>query len=461
MALAGCSPARPAGPSASPVGGSPADASATPVTVSPAASTGSAGLPAVTGGVRALWQGAPWVYLTFAGRDLLGADGDRLRVHAVSAATGAPLWTAAMPTSAPDILGLLPAGNVVIVAAGNPTGDPAGGFFVSEYVALSLATGRRLWAAPLAGRMGSPPAAVSGKYLLTGDRSGAATARIAATGAVVWHDARPASCGPTPTQTPDNAGLGLAADGPLLAASFECGPRIIVQRLDPATGKPSWTWRSPSVGANVGEYMAVTNAALQGGVVVVTGGIGAPPGAQRFLRRWPHFSSPPAFGPNDAESTILALSAANGHPRWSELGAQQVTVATTGGAVCEVADVGVECRDDTTGAPAMPILLTGRKAMSIPPYFDDGFAGISDGLVAVTMPARSGVTLRVQRARGGAVVAQVHLAIGARAHDGALYDVFAIGAGQLTSSAILVLVRRIDLPGYPALALKVPLPAAA
>jgi len=277
MALAGCGPARPTAPSA------------TPASVGAAASPGSAGLPAVTGGVRALWQGAPWVYLTFAGRDLLGADGDQLHVHAISAATGAPLWTATMPKSAPDVLGLLPAGNVVVVAAGHPTGYPAGGFFVSEYVGLSLATGKRLWTAPEGGRITSPPAAVSGKYLLTGDPSGAVTARIAATGAVVWRDARPAACGPAPSQQPDNAGLGLAADGPLLTASFECGPRIIVQRLDPASGVPTWTWRSPSVGANVGLYMAVTSAALQGGVVLVTGAIGAPPAAQRFLRRWPHF----------------------------------------------------------------------------------------------------------------------------------------------------------------------------
>jgi len=58
-------------------------------------------------------------------------------------------------------------------------------------------------------------------------------------------------------------------------------------------------------------------------------------------------------------------------------------------------------------------------------------------------------------------VAQVRLAIGATAYNGAKYDVFAIGAGPLGSTAILVLVRRIDLPGFPVLALEVPLPAAA
>jgi hypothetical protein len=72
-----------------------------------------------------------------------------------------------------------------------------------------------------------------------------------------------------------------------------------------------------------------------------------------------------------------------------------------------------------------------------------------------------GVTLRVQSVRDGAVVAQVRLAIGATAYNGAKYDVFAIGAGPFSSTAIVVLVRRIDLPGDPAPALEVPLKAAA
>jgi outer membrane protein assembly factor BamB len=456
-ALAGCSTPQHAGPTAisRPLAS----------TSSPAAKPGSAGLAAVAHGVSALWQGAPWIDLTFAGPDLLGIDVETNRLHAIRAATGAPLWTATMPKSAPLILGLLPAGNVVVVAAGHNTGPFPIGYIpvVSAYVALDRATGKRLWATTVGGDYQSPPAAVSGKYLLTGDVSGAVTARNVATGAVVWRDPRPAGCGPAPTEEARNAGLGLAADGPLVAASFTCGPRVVVQRLHPATGRPTWTWRSPSVGANVGQYLAVTSAALRGGVVLVTGAIGPPPAAQRFLSRFPHARAwPDVLGPNDAESTILALDAATGHPRWSELGGQLVTVAPTDAAVCEVVDVGAECRDDTTGAASMPILLTGRPQLSSPPYEDDGYAGVSAGLVAVTMPSHSGgVTLRVQRVRGGTVVAQVRLAIGATAYNGAKYDVFAIGAGPLGSTAILVLVRRIDLPGFPVLALQVPLPAAA
>ena len=432
---------------------------------SPGAKSGSTGLPTVTHGVRALWQGAPWSDLTFGGRDLLGIDVATNQVHVVRAATGAQLWTATMPKSAPLILGLLPAGNVVVVAAGHDTGPSPMGYIpiVSAYVALDLATGKRLWETSVGGDYQSPPAAVSGKYLLTGDASGAVTARKVATGAVVWRDARPAGCGPAPTEAAANAGLGLAADGSLVAASFSCRSRIVVQRLNPATGRPAWTWRSPSVGANVGVYLGVTAAAVQGGVVLVSGQIGPPPAAQRWLSRFPHARPwPGVLGPADAESTILALDAATGHPRWSELGGQQVTVAPTDAAVCEVVDVGVECRDDTTGAATMPVLLTGRTQSSTPPYADDGYAGVSGGLVAVTMPASSGgVTLRVQRVHGGTVVAQVHLPVGTTGYNGSKYDVFAIGAGPLGSTAIVVLVRRIDLPGYPVLALEVPLKAVA
>jgi hypothetical protein len=105
-------------------------------------------LPPVTGGgVRALWQGAPWGSLTFDGGTLLGvggAPGGKLaRVHAISAATGKPLWTANMPESLPEVLGLVPAGNVVVVEAGHPDDNSvARKPIATEYVALDIKTGR-------------------------------------------------------------------------------------------------------------------------------------------------------------------------------------------------------------------------------------------------------------------------------------------------------------------------------
>jgi hypothetical protein len=113
MAVTGCASARPdAGSTA-----------AAAVTVGVPAAAGPAKLPAVRGGgVRALWQGAPWNGLTFAGGMVLGVRGNQ--VDAIRAATGAPAWTAALPATLSAALGLVPAGNVVIVEAGRPVGQP-------------------------------------------------------------------------------------------------------------------------------------------------------------------------------------------------------------------------------------------------------------------------------------------------------------------------------------------------
>jgi len=71
------------------------------------------------------------------------------------------------------------------------------------------------------------------------------------------------------------------------------------------------------------------------------------------------------------------------------------------------------------------------------------------------VPYRHGVVLRVVRVHGGATVARVRLAIRTSVYDGANYQVFAVAAGRLGNHAILILLRRVDLPGYPVLALEV------
>ena len=444
-ATAGCGLTRP-----------PASASTAPpsVAVTTPAPVAPEKLPEVSGaGVRVLWQGAPWDDLTFAGGTLLGVNGQQ--VEAVSAATGAPLWTATLPASLPVILGLVPGKRVVIVEAGRQVGQAPAAVYpvVSEYVALDLATGAMRWAVPVGGRYQNPPIAVSGRFLLTGDPAGAVTARIAATGRIVWRDRRPAGCGQPPGDGPDNAGLGLAADGPLLAASFDCGSRVIVQRLDPATGTRLWTWRSMAAGDPL---LAVTAAARGGaGMVLIDGQIA--PSAWPFTRRLPHAVAwPPALGPADNVNLIVALDAGDGRPGWSETGGQLEMFAPTAGALCEVVDVGLECRDDATGTPAMRTLVTGKRDGDSPPYIADGFAGVSRGLAAVTVPSRQGgVGLLVVRVRGGATVARGRLAIGAAPRDGSNFQVFAVAAAPFGDRAILVLVRRVDLPGYPVLALEV------
>jgi hypothetical protein len=427
------------------------------VTTPPAAVTGR--LPRATGGARALWQGAPWDGVTFDGGTLLGIDG--AQVDAISAVTGKPAWTAAMPAPFTQILGLVPAGNAVIVEAGGPVGQPPAAVFavVTEYVALDLATGRVRWAVPVGGAYQNPPLAASGRYLLTGDTTGAVVARVIATGAVAWRDPRPAACRQPASAGTDNAGLGLAADGPVAAASFDCGPVVVVRRLDPATGTALWTWQSPAVAAGAVQQLAVAAAASRGAIVLLAGEIAAPPAAREFTAGLPRaYGWPRALDPPDQVSTVLALSAADGRPRWTELGGQLETFTLTDGVVCEVVSPGLECRDDKTGAPTMPTLLTGMQDGDSPPYADDALAGISGGFAAVTVPsaANGTVTLRVVRVRDGATVARVRVAIGATSTDGSDYQVFAVGAGLLPGGAVEVLLRRVDLPGYPLLALEVP-----
>jgi outer membrane protein assembly factor BamB len=427
------------------------------VTTPPRATPGR--LPRATGGARALWQGARWGGVTFDGGTLLGIDGTQ--VDAISAATGEPVWTATMPAALSQVLGLTPAAGVVIVEAGHTIGQAPAAVFavVTEYVALDLATGRQLWALPVGGAYQNPPLAVSGPYLLTGDPTGAVIARVIATGAVAWRDPRPAICRQPPSQGTDNAGLGLAADGPVAAASFDCGPRVVVQRLDPATGTALWTWQSPAVAPGAVQQLALTAAASSGGILLLAGEIASPPAADRFVGRLPRaYAWPSALDPPDQVSTVLALSAAAGRPLWTEVGGQLETFTLTAGAVCEVVSPGLECRDDATGAATMPTLLTGMQDGDSPPYADDGLAGIGGGYAAVTIPSAGGVLLRVVRVRGGATVARVRLAIGSASGGGSDYQVFAVAAAPLRARAIEVLLRRVDLPGYPLLALEVPVP---
>ncbi len=408
-------------------------------------------LPAVSGsGARVLWQGAPWADLTFAGGMLLGVNGQQ--VEAVSATTGTPRWTATIPASLPSILGLVPAGDVVIVEAGHNVGQAPAEVYpvVTEYLALDSATGAMRWAIPVGGHYQSPPIAASGRFLLTGDPSGAVTGRIAATGHVVWRDRRPVGCGSPPSGGLGNAGLGIAADGALATVSIECRARVLVRRLDPATGTPRWTWRSPVASDSA---LSVAAAARDGGLVLVSGQIS--PSARPFARILPGARAwPQALGPADDTDLIVALDAATGHPRWSETGGQLEIFAPTDGALCEVVTVGLQCRDDVTGALTMRTLLTGKDDGDSPPYSADGYAGVVGGLAAVTVPSRHGVALRVVRVHGGATVARVRLAIRTSVYDGANYQVFAVAAGRLGSHAILILLRRVDLPGYPVLALE-------
>jgi outer membrane protein assembly factor BamB len=109
-------------------------------------------------------------------RHVLGFEytGHGVRVKAVSAATGAPAWTMTLPTSLPQGLGLVPAGKVVVVEAGHDDPDSVAEVsVVTEYIAVDLSTGHRLWTAPASAADGEvPPIAAAGDLLLTGDLTG-------------------------------------------------------------------------------------------------------------------------------------------------------------------------------------------------------------------------------------------------------------------------------------------------
>ena len=149
---------------------------------------------------------------------------------------------------------------------------------------------------------------------------------------------------------------------------------------------------------------------------IAQAGIGLQPAAARFTARLPHpYPWPAHLGPADGTSIVLALDAADGHPRWSELGGQQVTFAPAEGAVCELVTAGLECRDDATGAATLPGLVT-RQASGAPPMAD------VSGSVAIVAdkPNRAGeVTLRIVKIRGGATAAQARLVTNVNGYESA------------------------------------------
>ena len=251
----------------------------------PSAAMPAGQIPSVSGHLlRALWQRP-------LGAGLVIDDGLVLSVSflakpagvvAVSAATGSTVWTADMPARL-LAQGLVPGNGVVIVEAGRLIGQAPALVVpgVTEFVALDLRTGRRLWTAGAPGHFENPAIAISGNLVLTAGLSGAVTAREAATGRVIWRRRPPSGCwprGPGPLVT----AIALAADQTQVAVSFSCtGYRALVQMLDPSTGGMSWSWEPPpSVGAQTG--LAVTGVASQGNVVLLTGQ-DAPPAHTRSL----------------------------------------------------------------------------------------------------------------------------------------------------------------------------------
>jgi PQQ-like domain len=415
--------------------------------------------------VSALWQ-LRLVYPAIVGDTAVGlaGKGRAARIEAVSSLTGQPRWSVPTPAE-PEVLGISLEGSVVIVEAGRGLDDPAGQIVVKEIVVYSLADGRSLWHTPVAVGPdylpGKQRAYVAGTIVFA-EPGGELIARRAATGGIVWRASQPRSC---PQGGDDEAGgdARVAADGSLLVASYPCerGGRayVLVERLSPGSGKRVWQWRTVSVGAgNPASFigLAVVGVASAGEIVLLQGQVSEPGRYVRTLpnaRRWP-----PTLGP-EGDEMLLALDARDGRPRWSELGFQNPELALADRAVCEFDIQGMECRDDLTGLPSRRLLRTGLSELesSGSDIVGDGTAGVADSLAAEALKRRHGAPLVVEVAplRGSHETTRVLVWFGPNLPEPAHSTPTLVRAGTLPDGATLLLLRRIDVPESPLLALRV------
>ena len=195
--------------------------------------------------------------------------------------------------------------------------------------------------------------------------------------------------------------------------------------------------------------------ASAGEIVLLQGQVSKPGRYVRTLpnaRRWP-----PALGP-EGDEMLLALDARDGRPRWSELGFQNPELALTDGAVCEFDVQGVECRDDLTGLPSRRLLTTGLSELETGRAFGgDETAGVAGSLVAVALKRRHGEPLVVEVApvRDSGETARAFVWLGPNLPEPAHSTPVVVRAGTLPGGATLLLLRRLDVPEDPLLALRV------
>jgi outer membrane protein assembly factor BamB len=413
--------------------------------------------------VQALWQ-LRLVYPGIVGDTVVGRaeEGSTARIEAVSAFTGRSRWSVPTPAE-PEVLGVSAEGSVVIVEAGRALHDPAGTIVVKEIAVYSLADGRPLWHTPVA----DSPSYLPGNRLVyaagtivMADLNGELVARRAITGAVVWRASRPRSC-PSGGGAEDGNEARVAADGTLLVVSYQCvgsgRAHVLVERRSPRSGKPVWQWQSVSVRAAAESFigLSVVDVASVGNIVLLSGQVS---NAGRYVRTLPDARRwPTALGP-DGNELLLALDARDGRSRWSELGGQLPELALTDGVVCEFHVQGVECRDDSTGGPSRPLLKTGLSELESggSDIVGDGTAGVADSLAAVALKRRKGAPLIVEVAplRGGKTT-RVLVWLGPNLPEPAHATPTLVRAGTLPNGATLLLLRRIDVPESPLLALRV------
>lgn len=467
VVVAGCGESDPRSPGTSRASTRPAPVrlAKAPTRVRPVAAGSTVGLPLLTStGARitALWQ-APLTKAVVTGDLVVGLAAGRL--EAISESTGQQRWTASLPAEEPYVAGLFAAGGVVVVEVGHVGTTPAGIYEVTRDVVFDALSGRQLWDAGVPGGPAvrvHPAITYAQGLIVSGNASGGVIARKALTGAVAWRT-------PPPSCAQDAGGGsgyddGLAADGGLLVVSYRCDSdrrsQVVVERLAPRTGARLWQWRSIAAGEQSFIELSVVGAATQGELVVLSGRAGEPMVGHyvRILPRprvWPtSLGGLGAFGGTDL---LLALDARTGTPRWTELGGQQEELTLTDGVTCETVNIGFECRDDQSGLQTRPVLTTESEEGSSPPYRGDGAAGISGSLAGVVLSqAPSGaVSIGVFPLRGGGAIAHATVQLGDSTYGGAKYKNFIVGAGPIAGGGTLLLLRRVDVSGYPLVALRV------
>lgn len=430
------------------------------------------GLPGVVssvGSVRALWQ-APLIEACVIDGLVVGLVAGAGPVHelrAISERSGQTVWSVSLPAGYPDVLGMIAGDGVIVVKMGHAVGKAPAAVVpvVTRDVIFDAADGRELWGAPVEGgaaaRLQHQPMALSGGDLLvTGDATGRLTARTTRSGATVWTRARPASC-PQGRGSQESYDEAIAADGPLLAVSYQCHAQghtfVEVRRVSPSTGKTRWRWASTHVPDTPQSFveLSVLGVAAQGDTVLLGGQVARAGRLADMLpgkRRWPA-----TLGPFGEGELLVALDAISGTPRWSEQGGQLETITMSDGAICETVTVGFECRDDRTGLPSRPVVRTTRSEEGSPPYVGDGDAGISGTVAGVVFSQTpSGVAaIAVYPLHGRGVVARANVGLDPGVYGGANYRSFIVGAGPLPNGRTLLLLRRVDVKGYPLVALSV------
>jgi outer membrane protein assembly factor BamB len=419
------------------------------------------------GRVRARWQAGPLYDEVVAGDLVVGATGGAAPVVvALRAANGEVAWRVPLPARVPEVMAVVAADGVVVVQGGRDVGAAPAAVrpAATEDLVLDARTGHRLWSVPVSGGPFAAQVAVGSGLVLTGKADGTVAARVARTGAVRWWMGSPAWCAGRSADSLWRTASLAVNDGLIAAAEFCASGASAVVRVDPASGRLLWS-RPVSAAADGGTPEPLTvagvtaqpGAAGQSGVVVVAGEL--KPGQAGASRTYP---APAGLGPTDTRQALLALDAGSGQPLWTAAtGPADAQVQVTGGAVCRSPLAGVECRDARTGAPLWPALATGQATGPGPPNSGDAYAGAATTVLAVTLtgPAASpsppgrGVLVRLLPLRGQAAI-DVRVKVATQPTDGSNEGTFVVAAGPVTGGD-LILLRRVDVTGYPLVALLV------